>query len=190
MAIEMGADYLGLNFYEGSPRFVDLARAQQIAAAVAGAAPLVGVFVNAPPTTVEATAAEVGLELLQFHGDEGLDYLRPFAARAIKVLRCEPPVERDLLDGWPGMWGYLVEGRHETLYGGSGRGWAYEMIGDLPRRKPIFVAGGLTPVNVREALRQSRAWGVDVCSGVESTPGIKDRKLLEQFFDEVNRGEG
>ena len=189
LAVELGADYLGLNFYEPSPRYVSVDQAQLIAAAVAGAVSLVGVFVNAMPTTVETIAAEVGLDLLQFHGDEGLTDLAPFAERAIKVLRLDMPPEPDLLDRWPGMWGYLVEGRHADLYGGSGDGWAYEMIGNLSRQRPFFVAGGLAPENVRDAMKRSRAWGVDVCSGVEAAPGIKDSKLMQEFFDEVRRGD-
>jgi len=189
LAAELGADYLGLNFYEESPRFVRVERAREIAAAVAGDVTLVGVFVNAIPTTVAAIAEDVGLELLQFHGDEGTSELEPFAGRAIKVLRLDVAPDSSLLDRWPGMWGFLIEGRHPTLYGGSGQGWAYEMIGDLPRGRRIFAAGGLTPANVGDAVRRSRAWGVDVCSGVEASPGIKDRKLLEMFFDEVRRGE-
>jgi phosphoribosylanthranilate isomerase len=157
---------------------------------VAGRVSLVGVFVNLPPTTVDTIASEVGLDLLQFHGDETPAALAPFAERAIKVLRLEAPPEADLLDGWPGMWGYLIEGRHAALYGGTGEGWAYEMIGNLPRQSPLFVAGGLTPENVRDAVRQSRAWGVDVCSGVEASPGVKDKRLLQMFFNEVKHGEG
>lgn len=190
MAVELGADFLGLNFYDKSPRFVSMERAREIAAAVAGDVPLVGVFVNAAPTTVETIADDVGLEWLQFHGDEAPAELEPFAARAIKVLRLGAVPDSDVLDRWPKVWGFLIEGHHPTLYGGSGREWAYEMIGDLPQGRRIFAAGGLTPANVGDAVRRSRAWGVDVCSGVEKSPGVKDRKLLEMFFDEVRRGEG
>ena len=188
--MDLGADFLGLNFYEKSPRFVNVERAREIAAAVAGDVSLVGVFVNAAPTTVETIAEDVGLELLQFHGDEAPAQLEPFSARAIKVLRLGAVPGSLDLEQWPRVWGFLVEGHHPTLYGGSGREWAYEMMKDLPQGRRIFAAGGLTPANVGDAVRRSRAWGVDVCSGVEAFPGIKDRKLLEMFFDEVRRGEG
>ena len=139
--------------------------------------------------TVEAIASDVGLSLLQFHGDEDPAYIEPYADRAIKVLRLAGPPQPDLLDRWAGLWGYLIEGRHQSLYGGSGEGWAYEMIGSLPRTQRVFVAGGLTPENVNQAVFASRAWGVDVCSGVEASPGVKDERLLRRFFDEVTRGE-
>lgn len=188
LAVELGADFVGLNFYQQSPRCLDNVRASEIAAAVGGGARLVGVFVNAPAATVARVAAEVGLDLLQFHGDERPAEVAPFAERAIKALRLDGPPAPDELEPWQGIWGFLVEARHAALYGGTGESWAYEMIRSLPRQQPLFVAGGLTPETVAGAVRRSGAWGVDVCSGVESAPGIKDEELLRRFCDEVKRG--
>jgi len=188
LAVELGADFIGLNFYPQSPRYLGSERACEIAAAVAGRARLVGVFVNAPAPTVASVAAEVGLDLLQFHGDERPADLSPFADRAIKALRLDRPPAPEDLEPWQGIWGFLVEGRHAALYGGTGESWAYEMIRSLPRAQPLFVAGGLTPETVAGAVRRSGAWGVDVSSGVESAPGIKDEVLMRRFCDEVKRG--
>ena len=90
-----------------------------------------------------------------------------------------------------GAWGLLLEIRH-SAYGGAGKSWDYSLLAGIERvRKdqPLLVAGGIRPDNVRQALQQSGADGVDVCSGVESAPGIKDRKLLERLITEVHNGE-
>jgi phosphoribosylanthranilate isomerase len=190
LAIELGADFVGLNFYPGSPRFLDSHRSMEIASAVAGRASLVGVFVNATGEMVEDTSAEVGLDLLQFHGDERREEIERFGHRAIKVLRVGRQPPANVLAAWSGIWGFLIEGRHETLYGGSGVAWRYEMISALSRDRPVLVAGGLRPDNVAEAVRRCSPWGVDVCSGVEREPGLKDPVLMRQFFEEVSRIHG
>lgn len=189
LAVELGADYLGLNFYPRSPRFVTLEQAQEIAQAVRGRVPLVGVFVNAPAEEVEETATRVGLDLLQFHGDEGPDELAPFGARAIKVVRAEGPVKEGLLAPYAGVWGFLFDVCHPDLYGGTGRTWPYSWVAGAARTKPVFIAGGIGPENVRQALAASGAFGVDVCSRVESSPGVKDRRLIQALFQEVRHGE-
>jgi phosphoribosylanthranilate isomerase len=190
LAVGLGADYLGLNFFPQSPRFLEELRAREIATAVAGRARLVGVFVNAAREIVEKTASAVGLDLLQFHGDESADEIAGWGDRAVRALRLSGHPPSDLLSQWPGAWGFLVEGRHEALYGGSGESWRYEMICALSRDRPVFVAGGLRPGNVADAVRRSGAWGVDVCSGVEREPGIKDPELMRRFFEEVSRIHG
>src|ERR1700688_1961523 len=143
LSAELGADFLGLNFWPGSPRFVSVERAREIAAAVRAAAPrvgLVGVFVNSDAAFVEEMAADVGLDLLQFSGDEAAAAVRPFAARAIKALRTH-----DLSTATPfaDCWGLLldaprtrgsaafgaavrgVEAPRSEDYGGTGRPWDY-----------------------------------------------------------------
>lgn len=190
-AIDLGADLLGLNFWPGSSRCLGVEEARRIARAVAGRVPLVGVFVNAPPEEVRRIEAAVGLDLLQFHGDEGPEEVRRWGNRGIRVLRLEAPPEPRQLEEARGAWGLLLEIRH-SAYGGAGKSWDYSLLAGIERvRKdqPLLVAGGIRPDNVRQALQQSGADGVDVCSGVESAPGIKDRKLLERLITEVHNGE-
>lgn len=188
VAVELGADFLGLNFYPPSPRCLDAGRARAIAAAVAGRVPMVGVFVNAPLAEIERLAAEVPLDLIQLHGDETPEQVAPLAPRAIKAIRLGEDAEPPDLGIFGDVWGFLVEARHPRLYGGGGRSWRYEKIAGLAAGKRVLVAGGIRPETAAEALTRSRAWGLDVCSGVESAPGVKDPARLARLFEEVRHG--
>lgn len=190
-AAEMGADYLGLNFFPRSPRFVAVERALEIADAVRGRAALVGVFVNAPAAEVEETAARVGLDLVQFSGDEGPEALAPFTGRAIKAFRTGGLPSGEEIASYGDVWGLLIDAPHAALYGGTGAPWAYGALAGAPglAGRRLLLAGGLGPDNVRRAVESARPWGVDVCSRVESAPGIKDLELLRRLFLEVRNGE-
>lgn len=197
LAQELGADFLGLNFHPPSPRFLSTARAREIADAVGGRIPLVGVFVNRPREQIERITAEVGLDLVQLHGDESPEEVAHLGGRAVKVFRRSRLPERRELVLYPDVWGFLFDVPHETLYGGTGRTWSYEdVVGspELPRRvggRPVLLAGGVHPGNVariRDAAAASgvlgkMTLGVDVCSGVEAEPGIKDRRQMERLFE-------
>jgi phosphoribosylanthranilate isomerase len=185
-AAALGADFLGLNFYGGSPRCVTAEAARAIADAVRGQVRLVGVFVNEPPHRVEKIAEQVGLDLLQFHGDEGAADLAPFGERAIKVIRCAGRPDAAELASFAAVWGFLLERRNPRLYGGAGEEWDFRQAADPPTAKPVLLAGGLGPDNLRRALREARPWGIDVCSRVESAPGVKDPRLLERLFREAH----
>lgn len=187
-AVELGADYLGLNFYPGSPRFVDAGRAREIAEAVAGRVPLVGVFVNASTAEIEETAGRVGLDLVQLSGDEGPDDVGPFAGRAIKAFRTGALPGPEEIAAYGTLWGVLIDAPHDSLYGGTGVAWDYGSVRDAAPER-LFLAGGLGPDNVRQAIESARPWGIDVCSRVESAPGIKDAELLRRLFLEVRHGE-
>ncbi len=204
LAVELGADYLGLNFYPGSPRFLSIERAREIADAVEGRAVLVGVFVNAPADQVSQISESVGLDLLQFHGDESPEMLAPFAARAIKAFRGTAEEAARL----PEVWGFLFDAPKPAVssvsppellsfsspsLGGTGRTWDYSSLAPIIARlapRPVFVAGGLGPDNVRAALAASGASFVDVCSRIESAPGVKDPDLLRRLFLAVTGSAG
>src|SRR3954454_20996817 len=145
-AVEMGADYLGLNFYPASPRFLTLARAREIADAVRGRVPLVGVFVNASRDEIAETVEKVGLDLVQFSGDEGPEAVAPFLERAIKVFRAARLPGREELAAWSAVWAVLIDAPHRSLYGGTGAGLAYDegyedrsVLAGLR----LFLAGGI-----------------------------------------------
>ncbi|HEX9945237.1 MAG TPA: phosphoribosylanthranilate isomerase [Thermoanaerobaculia bacterium] len=189
-AVELGADYLGLNFYAGSPRFVEVARAREIAGAVGGRVPLVGVFVNAAAAEVEEIAGRVGLDLVQFSGDEGPEALAPFAGQAIKAFRTGALPGRGEIAAYGALWGILIDAPHGSLYGGTGAVWDYGSIADgAGVAERLFLAGGIGPDNARRAVASVRPWAIDVCSRVESSPGIKDLELLRRLFEEVRHGE-
>lgn len=203
LAARLGADYLGLNFHPPSPRHVDAGRAAELAEAARGVNPairVVGVFVNLPTAEIEAIDRRVGLDLIQFHGDESLADVAPFAERALRVFRIREQLDPGLVDGWEDVWGYLFDTKHPKLYGGSGESWDFSLLRTLSTDKPTLIAGGLGPANVRAAIDLSfgasssgpsseKIWGVDVCSGVEAEPGRKDPGLLRLLFKEIHDGQ-
>jgi phosphoribosylanthranilate isomerase len=189
LAAALGADYLGLNFFSGSPRCISRSQAREIASA-AGGVPLVGVFVNHPAAEVEETAAAVGLDLLQLSGDEEPAEVGRLAVRALKVFRTGGDPGPAALAPWDGFWGFLIDARHGALYGGTGLAWQFGEVARMAAGRRVFVAGGLGPDNVQQAAAASGAYGLDVCSRVESAPGIKDRALLERLFEEVRHAQG
>jgi phosphoribosylanthranilate isomerase len=187
---ELGVDLMGLNFHPPSPRCLAPEAARAIADAVRGRVRLVGVFVNHQAEEVRAIDRAVGLDLLQFHGDEPAEWVEEFGARALKVFRVDPDsvVSPLALFDHPSAWGFLFDVRRPEVYGGSGVSWPYERMAGIAVERPILVAGGIGPANVRQALAASGADGVDVCSGVESAPGIKDGGAIARLVGEVRGG--
>lgn len=186
--VNRGAHFLGLNFYAGSPRFVEARRAREIADAVRGRVTLVGVFVNHPTAEIREIVEEVGLDLVQFSGDEGPAEVAPFAERAIKVFRSGGDPGREALAPFENTWAWLFDAPHGSLYGGTGAAWDYGTVGEIGKvggGRRVFLAGGLGPDNVRRAAESLRPFAVDICSRVESAPGIKDAELLRRLFEEV-----
>jgi phosphoribosylanthranilate isomerase len=191
-AVELGADYLGLNFYRASPRYVEPGQARAIADAVRGGSrevSLVGVFVNSSRAEVESIDERVGLDLLQFHGDEDPGFVAPFAGRAIKAFRIGGMPGPEALRAWDDVWGALIDAPHGTLYGGTGAAWDYGRVAAIASDRRLFLAGGLGPDNARRAVESVRPYAIDVCSRVESRPGSKDLELLRRLFQEVRHGE-
>jgi len=185
LAVELGAQYVGLNFWPRSPRYLTLAKARPLVEAVAGKALLVGVWVDPSRDQVRAIASELDLDLYQFHGDKEPESVDWFPGRVIKALQVGPDLAEIDLDDYPGAWGYLFDCAPAGVFGGTGKAWSYERIADLDSAKPVLLAGGLSPENVAAAILESRANIVDVCSGVEAESGIKDPDLLARFFSEV-----
>ena len=185
LAAELGADYLGLNFFAASPRLVAPERAAGIARAVRGRLAIVGVFVNESRERIESVADAVPLDLIQLHGDEGPAEVAAFGERAIKVFRVGEDFDPDQVSAYPTARAFLFDCGHPSLYGGTGLAWPYERIAGLEVDQPVWVAGGIGPENVRQAIQLSGADGIDVCSGVESSPGVKDHDAMKRLFQEV-----
>jgi len=187
--VDLGVDLIGLNFYEPSPRFLKVEAARRIADAVRGRVELVGVMVDRSAAEVEAIDAQVGLDRVQFHGDEPEAMVNRMGDRAIRALRVDPAVtfEPSRLEVWPAVWGFLFDVACEG-YGGSGVSWPYDRIAASTGGRRTMVAGGISPETAREALKLSGAGGVDVCSGVETAPGVKDADAIERLVEEVRGG--
>ena len=188
-AAELGGDFLGLNFYPASPRFLDLETARRIARAVGETIRLVGVFAGAAQEEIERIDGQVGLDLLQFHGGESDQEIAPFESRAIRALRVAGDLEPRQLEGSEGCWGVLLDSHHRDLLGGTGENWNWSSARSLSARRHLFVAGGITPQNARRAARDSNAWALDVCSGVESSPGRKDWGKMERLFEALREND-
>jgi phosphoribosylanthranilate isomerase len=194
-AAEAGADAVGINFYEGSPRACSRAAARAIADALPAGVCKVGVFVNASLESIRSAAEEVGLDLVQLHGDEPPEFLaqlKPLPImRAVRITDDLAPVEAYLaqchhLLATPRM--LLVDRLHEGAFGGTGLQADWSAIA-AQRSKlkgmPLVLAGGLKPDNVAEAIRAVRPWGVDTASGVEQSPGRKSPDLVRAFVQEA-----
>ena len=179
-AASQGANAIGLNFWRGSKRFVEDGQAREIMAAVPTPVLKIGVFVNAHPLVVTETLSELGLDMVQLHGDEKVgswgDIPPKRIVRAIRIY--DEASMKEALAWDPAMFVYDA---HTPEFGGSGVVAPWSIIAAGARR-PFLLAGGLTPENVREAIEAVKPDGVDVSSGVESSPGVKDRRLLTAFM--------
>jgi phosphoribosylanthranilate isomerase len=187
-AAAAGADAIGLVFYAKSPRAIDVEKARAITAALPPFIVRVGLFVNADAEFVTATLAAVPLDRLQFHGDESEEYCRSFARPYLKALRMKPDIDLALASrAYGSAEGILVDAWHERQFGGTGIAFDWSLVGSAVSMDRLVLAGGLHAGNVAQAIRAVRPWAVDVSSGVESAPGIKDRYKIEQFISEVQR---
>lgn len=182
LAIEAGADALGFVFYEPSPRFVTPEAAAAIVRELPPFPLRVGVFVDAPEDLVLAAMTQCHLGLLQFHGDEPPAYCLQFGVMSMKAFRIQSAESLQRLSDYPTD-AWLLDACAPGKPGGSGETFNWDLAlqaGKLGR--PIFLAGGLTPENVAEAVRQVRPYAVDVSTGVEAAPGRKDPAKLRAFI--------
>ena len=184
-AMKAGADLIGFNFYPKSPRYIDVGRCRDIMSVMRryGHILYVGVFVNASVAEIRATMETCGLSLAQLHGDETPQMLNKLHGKAFKAFRGIPA----RLDGFvtPDVPAFLVDASVKGLYGGSGVTGDWNGAAGLAKKYPLLLAGGLTPENVADAVRQVKPWGVDVASGVESAPGLKDASKMKAFVKAV-----
>ena len=185
VAVEAGADALGFVMYRKSPRFVEPAVVKAI---VAGLPPFVlpvGVFVNEEPERVRALVDECGLALAQLHGDETALYCQDLGRPVMKALRLKDRgtfLALAEFQGRANVRGVLIDAFSNQAYGGTGQTVDWGLAQEAARSTPIVLAGGLTPMNVAEAIAQVRPYGVDVSSGVELTPGKKDHDKVKAFI--------
>jgi phosphoribosylanthranilate isomerase len=184
-AVEAGADALGLNFYEKSPRHVLVKTAAEISKQLPPFVLRAGVFVNADEDLVTRAIGECSLSLLQFHGDEPPEFCTQFGLMSMKAFRIR---DAESLKEIPNFTtdAYLLDAYSPEARGGTGEKFNWDLAVEAQKfGKPIFLAGGLTPENVAEAVRKVRPFGVDVSSGVESSPGKKDAAKVRAFIRSV-----
>ena len=180
VAVEAGADAIGLVFYPPSPRYVDLAKAAELTRAVPPFVIIVGLFVNADPVVVRETLAAVPIHLLQFHGDEDEAYCRQFDRPYMKAARVRPGM--DLVQyaaDFPSAQAILLDAFVDS-FGGGGKVFDWSLIPPA-LGKPLVLSGGLDAGNVGEAIARVQPAAVDVSSGVEAAKGIKDAGKIRAF---------
>lgn len=177
------ADYLGLIFVSESPRCVTPARAREIVDALGRPRPkIVGVFRDHPLESVQRVVIEVGLDLVQLHGSESNDYIRALAPSVIRTVR----VGETLPDTSqaPNAAYLLFDTLVDRIAGGTGSRFDWQLVAPV-RHKPFFLAGGITPENVRTAIEVARPYAIDVATGVESSPGKKDPARVRAMIEQV-----
>lgn len=184
-AVELGVDTLGLNFWPGTKRCVSITRAQEIVAAVSGRAELVAVFVDADEATIRETLTQTGITWAQLHGEEPPSLVEALLPNAYKALGVRDDSVRARAATYPGEHILLDAAVPGAMPGGTGQTFDWALATDIARTRKLTLAGGLHPDNVAEAVRVVAPYRVDVASGVESAPGIKDPSRMRAFVDAV-----
>jgi phosphoribosylanthranilate isomerase len=182
-AIDCGAEYLGFNFYPKSPRYISPSSARAIIERLPDDVIGVGVFVNEPrPEDVDEILRVSGARMAQLHGDESPDYCAGLGAgRVIKALRVGEGFDARRVLDYPAA-AILLDAFDAKLYGGTGKTADWEIAREAARLARVFLAGGLSPDNIVEAIRAVEPFAVDVNSGVERAPGRKDRDKLHALY--------
>lgn len=181
-ASQAGADLLGLVFYDRSPRHVTIESASRIARVIPPDVLRVGLFVNPDPQLVTQALTSCGLQMLQFHGDESPEFCRQFGVMTMKAFRVKgadtlAALKQYNTDAW------LLDAHVRGKFGGTGQTFDWSLAAQTTQMgKPVFLAGGLTPENVGDAIREVRPYGVDVSGGVEASPGRKDPEKVRAFI--------
>ena|SRR5947209_10531498 len=187
-AAECGAAFLGFIFVEDSRRFMDADRVAEIANAVRARSnppQLVGVFRNASQERIRDVAARATLDLIQLHGTERDDEIGALGIPAIKTLHVSAELP-DTTAHANASW-LLFDTYNDRLAGGTGQRFDWSLLTRYERVKPFFLSGGITPENVAVAISTVRPDAIDLASGVESSPGVKDHAKIAQLFERVQR---
>lgn len=201
LAVEAGADAVGINFFPGSVRYVSPREAAPIVGALGNEAAAVGVFVNEPPEKIARICEELGIGVVQLSGRETAEDAGRIRLPLIRAVPMGGGQGIDPFRDYPCS-SFLLDAAIPGNYGGTGVALDWEELGRTiggpvvlsgrkgpsSRARPWMLAGGLTPENVREAIMKARPFGVDVASGVEAVPGKKDRKKVRDFVENAKEG--
>lgn len=190
LAGELGVDALGFIFVPGSRRALEPAQAASLRAAVPPLMQVVALFMDPDEACVRAAVRALRPTLLQFHGREDAAFCERFGLPYVKTLPMGEGVAaaEALAARYPSADAFLLDGHKAGELGGQGARFDWSQLPALP--KPWLLAGGLTPDNVFEAVARARPFGVDVSSGIEGAPGLKDGERMVRFVEEVRRADG
>ena len=185
-AVAAGALALGFVFWPGSPRFIDLSRARDIVSTLPAFVTPVGVFVNQPLEFVADVATLVGLGAVQLHGDEDPAYANRVGRAVIRAVALGNGNPASAIDVWPNRTTLLLDVHDPVHRGGTGRLVDWSAASAIARKRRTILAGGLTPENVAQAVAQVQPFGIDVSSGVERSPGVKDHARIAALFEALH----
>ena len=180
-SVDAGADAIGLNFWPGSPRKIEMSVAKMIVDALGSDVQMVGVFVDLTVEQVRDTLDATGLQWAQLHGEESPALVEALLPNAYKAIGVKDGSAVELARQYPGEH-LLLDASVPGVPGGTGCTFDWRIAAEVARERPLILAGGLTPDNVAEAVRAVRPFRVDVASGVESTPGHKDLDKVRAFI--------
>jgi phosphoribosylanthranilate isomerase len=186
-AIDAGADALGFNFYPPSPRYISPEDARELIEQLPDSVLTVGVFVNEGMESLKNIAARAGIAAVQLHGDESPRYSRELAAsyEVIKVLAVAGDFNPQVAQAYE-VQAIMLDTRHKTLRGGTGRAFDWSVASQVNQLVPkLFLAGGLSPENIEEAIELVRPFAVDACSALEDSPGRKNRQRMRAFVEKA-----
>jgi phosphoribosylanthranilate isomerase len=184
-SLAQGAQALGFVFWPDSPRFIDPYRARAIVSMLPAFVTTVGVFVNQPSEYVNGVASLVGLAAVQLHGDETPSYAAALKRPIVKAIALSAAGAADAVAAWPLRVTLLLDAHDPVRRGGTGTTIDWALAAPVAAARRVLLAGGLTPENVGEAIGYVKPFGIDVSSGVESSPGIKDHGRLKALFEAV-----
>jgi phosphoribosylanthranilate isomerase len=171
-AVEAGASAIGFNFYRESPRYISHTGAALIGEKIPASVWKVGVFVNETPETIARIVLDAGLDIAQLHGSSD--------ARGVRIWRAMFPADRVTLGPIREIEAVLIDSPTDAVSGGTGKTWDWTQAPELQHK--IIIAGGLDAGNVRTAIEQAKPWGVDACSRIEKSPGLKDHHKMRKFI--------
>jgi phosphoribosylanthranilate isomerase len=187
-ALDNGADFFGLVFYPKSPRFVPLERAIKIVTSLRdkgySSPRAIGVFVDEDVNIVKEYAEILNLFAVQLHGNESPDYCSKLSRPVIKAIRVKQQESLRIIGGYE-VWAYLCDAWHPGVPGGTGKSIDASILSPYIKDHRIFLAGGLSPDNISGILKNIRPFAVDVSTGVETSPGIKDPEKVNAFIRTV-----
>jgi phosphoribosylanthranilate isomerase len=186
-AIEAGATFIGFNFYEGSPRYVTPSAAKRILQSLPKKVKAVGVFVNETENKMLTIVRQIGLSHVQLHGEESPETVARLQRTlpVIKAIQVRKSFSTSELARYKNASAFLLDGFDRHRRGGTGKSFSWDIARHAKRAGHIFLAGGLTPDNIGEAIRAAKPYAVDVCSGVEAKPGKKDLGAVKDFMRAV-----
>jgi phosphoribosylanthranilate isomerase len=188
-AMDMGADLLGFNFYQGSPRYVTPEKAEGIINKLPGFIDTAGVFVNASVEQIHETNAVCNLDWVQLHGDEDPEFCRSLLSHNVKTMKAIRVKDQTDIKRADSFFtdAVLLDAFDPDKYGGTGLTFDWNVIGHIGKR--VFLAGGINPDNAAAAVKLG-VYGIDVCSGIESQPGKKDHMKMKKLFENIRHLRG